>query len=80
MSQVDEAILQLKLQRDQLKQYQRKLDIVLVKATEVAYKYIKEGNKHKALLALRQKKYQSGLLKDTDAHLESLESLVRHVV
>ncbi|KAH9982591.1 Snf7-domain-containing protein [Lactifluus volemus] len=53
----DRAVLDLKLQRDKLKQYQR-------------------GSQGPALVALRRRKYQEGLLVKTDGQLESLEQLV----
>jgi charged multivesicular body protein 6 len=37
------------------------------------------GDKKRALLALRRKKYQESLLQQTDAQLEQLEQLMRNV-
>lgn len=37
---------------------------------------VKSGNKSRALIALRRRKYQEGLLQKTDGQLEVLENLV----
>jgi len=73
----DKAVLNLKKQRDQLKQYQKKIEAVLVKEKELAKKLLKEGKKDRAKLLLRKKKYQEGLLARTDGQLDNLERLTQ---
>jgi len=73
----DKAILNLKKQRDQLKQYQKKIQSVLEKEKELAKKLLKEGKKDRAKLLLRKKKFQEGLLEKTDGQLDNLERLVQ---
>ncbi|KAH6645808.1 charged multivesicular body protein 6 [Truncatella angustata] len=75
----DRAILDLKLQRDKLHQYQRRILPLVARETEIAKQMLAANNKERALLALRRKKYQDQLLKKTDAQLEQLEQLVRSV-
>ncbi|ORY64373.1 Snf7-domain-containing protein [Pseudomassariella vexata] len=75
----DKAILDLKLQRDKLHQYQRRITVLTDRETAIAKQMLAQGNKKKALLALRQKKYQESLLFKTDAQLEQLEQLMRNV-
>lgn len=72
----DRAILDLKLQRDKVKQYQKKIQAVLDREHEIAKQQLAAGNKDRAILALRKKKYQESLLQKTDAQLENLEQLV----
>jgi len=72
----DRAILDLKLQRDKLKQYQKKIQAVLDREHAIAKAQIAEGKQDRALIALRRRKYQQGLLTKTDAQLENLEQLV----
>ncbi|KAH9064107.1 Snf7 family [Lactarius vividus] len=72
----DRAILDLKLQRDKLKQYQKKIQIILDREHEIAKQQLAAGHKDRALIALRRRKYQEGLLVKTDGQLESLEQLV----
>ncbi|KAI9462444.1 Snf7 family [Lactarius psammicola] len=72
----DRAILDLKLQRDKLKQYQKKIQIILDREHEIARQQLAAGHKDRALIALRRRKYQEGLLVKTDGQLESLEQLV----
>ncbi|WVQ73120.1 hypothetical protein IAR50_002684 [Cryptococcus sp. DSM 104548] len=72
----DRAILDLKLQRDKMKQYQKRLQVVLDREQEIAREALKSGNKTRALTALRQKKYQEQLLAKTDAQLMTLQELV----
>ncbi|GJE85738.1 vacuolar protein sorting-associated protein SNF7 [Phanerochaete sordida] len=72
----DRAILDLKLQRDKVKQYQKKIQAVLDREHEIARQQLAAGNKDRAILALRKKKYQESLLAKTDGQLENLEQLV----
>ncbi|EIM92730.1 uncharacterized protein STEHIDRAFT_117702 [Stereum hirsutum FP-91666 SS1] len=72
----DKAILDLKLQRDKLRQYQKKLQAVLDREQEIAKQHLAKGQKDRALVALRRRKYQETLLVKTDGQLENLEQLV----
>ncbi|WVQ96617.1 hypothetical protein IAU59_003722 [Kwoniella sp. CBS 9459] len=72
----DRAILDLKLQRDKMKQYQKRLQVVLDREQAIAKEALKAGNKTRALTALRQKKYQEQLLAKTDSQLMTLQELV----
>ncbi|KAI0124889.1 Snf7 family [Xylariales sp. AK1849] len=75
----DKAILDLKLQRDKLHQYQRRITVLTDKETSIAKQMLASGDKKRALLALRRKKYQESLLQKTDMQLEQLEQLMRNV-
>ncbi|ATY60200.1 SNF7 family protein [Cordyceps militaris CM01] len=75
----DKAILDLKIQRDKLQQYQRRITTLTDKETDVARQMLARGDKARALLALRRKKYQQGLLSRTDAQLAQLEQLTASV-
>ncbi|KAL5615284.1 hypothetical protein BROUX41_005335 [Berkeleyomyces rouxiae] len=75
----DKAILDMKIQRDKLHQYQKRITIITAKETEIAKQMLAKGDKPRALLALRRKKYQETLLSKTDAQLEQLEHLVSSV-
>jgi len=77
ITEQDEAILKLKKQRDQLHQYQKKIENVLEKDRQLAKKLLSEGKKDRAKLLLRKKKYQEGLLEKTDGQLDNLERLVQ---
>jgi hypothetical protein len=50
---------------------------VINKEVEAAKLALQQGNKQKALLALKKKKYQVQLLEKTDQQLMNLEELVR---
>ena len=71
----DRAILALKKQRDQLKQYQKRIEGALEKDRDLARKLLKEGKKDRAKLLLRKKKYQEGLLDQTAGQLDNIERL-----
>lgn len=73
------AILDLKLQRDKLHQYQRKITHILDLEHSAAKRALAAGDKSRALLALRRRKYQSSLLSKTDAQLATLEQLVNSI-
>ncbi|ODQ63980.1 SNF7 family protein [Nadsonia fulvescens var. elongata DSM 6958] len=75
----DKAILDMKVQRDTLKQYQKKITIVLDREAAIARECVAKGDKTRALLALRKRKYQAGLLTTTATQLASLEELVNQV-
>ncbi|KAI0156603.1 charged multivesicular body protein 6 [Xylariaceae sp. FL1272] len=75
----DKAILDLKNQRDSLHRYQKRILILTSRETEIARTLLSQGDKKRALLALRRKKYQESLLEKTDAQLFQLEQLVRNV-
>lgn len=69
----------MKNQRDKLHQYQRKITVLTDRETEIAKQMLAKGDKKKALLALRRKKYQESLLAKTDAQLLELEKLTSNV-
>lgn len=75
----DRAILDMKNQRDKLHQYQHRITAITTRETAVARECLLRGDKPKALLALRRKKYQETLLAKTDAQLETLEQLTSNV-
>ncbi|KAL8343983.1 hypothetical protein RB601_004483 [Gaeumannomyces tritici] len=75
----DRAILDLKNQRDKLHRYQKRITQLTDKETEIARRMLAQGDKKRALLALRRKKYQESLLSKTDAQLDQLEKLVNSV-
>ncbi|XP_043259399.1 charged multivesicular body protein 6 [Colletes gigas] len=76
VTEQDKAVLQLKQTRDKIKQYQRKIEQTLEKERLLAKKLIQNGQKDRALLLLRKKKFQEQLLSKTDGHLENLERMV----
>jgi len=69
----------MKNQRDKLRQYQKKISVVTNREKQIAKECLAKGDKDKALLALRRKKYQESLLSQTDAQLEQLEQLTSSV-
>lgn len=79
ISAQDRAILDMKNQRDKLRQYQKKITVITNREKEIARECLAKGEKEKALLALRRKKYQESLLSQTDGQLEQLEKLTSNV-
>lgn len=71
------AILDMKIQRDKLRQYQKKIQAVLDREHQIAKEMVQKGDSARALLALRRRKYQEQLLVKTDGQLQALEELVR---
>ena len=69
----------MKNQRDKLHQYQQRITLITDRETAVARECLARGEKSKALLALRRKKFQETLLAKTDAQLETLEQLTSNV-
>ena len=69
----------MKNQRDKLRQYQKKITVITSREKDIAKECLARGEKEKALLALRRKKYQESLLAKTDSQLEQLEKLTSSV-
>jgi charged multivesicular body protein 6 len=62
ITQQDKAVLQLKQQRDKLKLYQRRIELSLESDRELAKKLLNKGQKERAKLLLRKKRYQESIL------------------
>lgn len=75
----DKAILDMKHQRDNLKRYQKRIQVILDQEEQLAKDALRKGEKEKARRALRRRKYQESLLQQTDGQLEQLEQLVANV-
>ena len=69
----------MKNQRDKLHQYQQRITVITDRETAIAKECLARGDRAKALLALRRKKFQESLLAKTDAQLETLEQLTSNV-
>lgn len=69
----------MKNQRDKLHQYQKRITIITNREKEIAKQCLRNGDKRRALLALRKKKYQESLLAKTDQQLAQLETLTSDV-
>ncbi|KAE8255723.1 hypothetical protein A4X13_0g2937 [Tilletia indica] len=75
----DRAILDLKLQRDKIRQYRKKLQTVADRDHVLARDALARGERQKALNALRRRKYQESLLAKTETQLSTLEELVSNI-
>ena len=69
----------MKNQRDKLHQYQKRITVITNRETSIARECLARGDKPRALLALRRKKFQESLLAKTDSQLETLEQLTYNV-
>ena len=72
----DRAIFQLKQQRDKLKQYQKRLNTIIEKQTELAKKAVLNKQPEKAKFYLRSKKQQESVISTTFDQLNNLEKLI----
>ncbi|VEU20482.1 DEKNAAC101342 [Brettanomyces naardenensis] len=72
----DRAILQLKLQRDKLRKATVKIQVIINKENQIARQSVHEGNKRRAMLALKKRKYQENLLDTIEKQSDSLETLI----
>ncbi|WEW55680.1 Vacuolar protein sorting-associated protein 20 [Emydomyces testavorans] len=79
LSPQEQAIFDLKRQRDKLHQYQKRITILTDRETAIARGCLAGNDRPRALLALRRKKYQESLLAKTDAQLDQLEKLIGSV-
>ncbi|XP_029998186.1 charged multivesicular body protein 6-like [Sphaeramia orbicularis] len=79
VTEQDKAVLQLKQQRDKLKQYQKRITLQLEKERLLAKQLLKDGKKEKALLLLKKKRYQDQLLDKTENQISNLERMVQDI-
>ncbi|XP_027706010.1 charged multivesicular body protein 6 [Vombatus ursinus] len=79
ITEQDKAVLQLKQQRDKLKQYQRKITQQLEREREIARQLLRDGKKERAKLLLKKKRYQEQLLDKTENQITNLETMVQNI-
>ncbi|XP_075073013.1 charged multivesicular body protein 6 [Mixophyes fleayi] len=79
VTEQDKAVLQLKQQRDKLKQYQKKITLQLQRERVLAKQLLQDGKKEKAKLLLKKKRYQEQLLEKTDNQITNLEKMVEDI-
>jgi len=77
ITEQDKAILQLKKQRDQLKQYSKKIQLTLERDRQMAKTLIHNGQKARAKLLLKKKRFQEQLLTKTDGMLDNIEQMTQ---
>jgi charged multivesicular body protein 6 len=75
----DRAILELKVQRDKLQIYTKKINLVIEKELQIAKEQLLVKNHHLARLALSRKKYQEKLLENTENQIMNIEKLVNSI-
>ncbi|CAG9530348.1 unnamed protein product [Cercopithifilaria johnstoni] len=76
VSKQDQAILQLKGQRDKMKQYIKKSEKQMEREKELARQLIKANKKDRALLILKRKRYQESVSEKMLHQLDKIERMV----
>ncbi|KAM8845196.1 charged multivesicular body protein 6-like [Spinachia spinachia] len=79
VTEQDKAVLQIKQQRDKLKQYRKRITLQLEKERLLAKQWLQDGKKEKALLLLKKKRYQDQLLDKTEHQISNLERMVQDI-
>ncbi|CAL9693243.1 unnamed protein product [Knipowitschia caucasica] len=79
VTEQDKAVLQLKQQRDKLKQYKKRITLQLEKERDLAKQLLRDGKKEKALLLLKKKRYQDQLLEKMENQISNLEQMVQDI-
>ncbi|XP_066498720.1 charged multivesicular body protein 6 [Hoplias malabaricus] len=77
VTEQDRIVLQLKQQRDKLRQYQKKLTLQLETERLLAKQLLKDGKKERAVLLLKKKRYQDQLLDKTETQISNIERMVQ---
>uniref|UniRef100_A0A0N4ZI13 Charged multivesicular body protein 6 n=1 Tax=Parastrongyloides trichosuri TaxID=131310 RepID=A0A0N4ZI13_PARTI len=75
----DQAILDLKIQRDKMKTYIKKSEKTIVHDKELARELLKKGMKDRALLMLKKKKYLEGMIEKTEKQLDTIQRMVNDI-
>ncbi|XP_050499214.1 charged multivesicular body protein 6-A [Diabrotica virgifera virgifera] len=75
----DKAVLQLKQQRDKLRQYQKRIELSLGKDKDIAKKLLNNGQRDRAKLLLKKKRYQEQLLSKLDVQLDNLDKMASDI-
>ncbi|KAJ2870808.1 Vacuolar protein sorting-associated protein 20, partial [Coemansia aciculifera] len=75
----DKAILDMKVQRDKLRMYQKRVQVVLDREDALARELLLKGDRRRALLALRRRKYQEQMIRTTDDQLFNLQHLMETI-
>ncbi|WKX90346.1 hypothetical protein Q1695_009298 [Nippostrongylus brasiliensis] len=76
ITEQDQAILQLKSQRDKIKQFIRRKEKCMERERELARQLIKDGRKDRALLLLKKKRFQEGVIERTLKQLDNIDRMV----
>ncbi|XP_006886222.1 PREDICTED: charged multivesicular body protein 6 [Elephantulus edwardii] len=79
VTEQDKAVLQLKQQRDKLRQYQKRVTQQLERERAVARQLLRDGKKERARLLLKKKRYREQLLDKTEQQITSLETMVQSI-
>eukprot|EP00727_Mastigamoeba_balamuthi_P011498 m51a1_g6971 hypothetical protein (218) ;mRNA; f:103746-104630 len=75
----DKAVLDLKVQRDRLIQYQKKVGVVIWRELQIAKELNAAGKRSQALIALKKRKYQQKLLERSEQQLTTVQQMVDDV-
>jgi charged multivesicular body protein 6 len=75
----DQVVLDIKITRDKVSRYQKQLQTLMQRETEIAKQLLKEGKRDRAKLALSKRKYQEQLLQKTDQQLSNLQQLCQEI-
>ncbi|GMT01094.1 hypothetical protein PENTCL1PPCAC_23268 [Pristionchus entomophagus] len=76
VSQQDQAILQLKTQRDKMKQFIKRKEKCMERERQLAKQLIADGRKDRALLLLKKKRVQENAIENTLKQLDAVERMV----
>ncbi|ONH67766.1 Vacuolar protein sorting-associated protein 20 [Cyberlindnera fabianii] len=75
----DKAILQVKLQKDKLVKYQRKMSLLVKSEQDQIKIYLRQGDKNSAKTLLKRTKYQEKLLEDVSSEMFNLENMIHNI-
>lgn len=75
----DRAVIDLKNQRDKLRQFSRQIEKKIEKDSETIKHLLKDGKRDKAMLALKRKKYQTEMLEKHRKLMDNVEEMINSI-
>lgn len=79
LTQLDKAKLEVKRGKNRISKFSKKLELQIAKLDQDARRYLKEGNKKKALYTIKLKRLKIKSMENVEAQILSLENILLEI-